>query len=234
MTDQIPSLGGTTIGPQLSRYAASIGNGRAAVEVGSWLGAGTIHIAQGIVASGVHAPLHVYDRFRTTKAEVPKAAKFGVTLHPGQNTQPFVEKLIHPYGIDTHFHRGSILLANWKGGPIGLYVDDAAKTKDLFLHIIHTFGPSWIPDETILFLMDFEYWRTRTEPAEIAKYKYQKLFVDNYADSFERIETEETLDGTTAIFRYRNPLPFRDLEKSAIGLKTRLRKIRRLVFKSFG
>ena len=229
MSDQIPSLGGTLIGPYLRRYAGGVARGRAVIEVGSWLGAGTVHLAQGIVDGGNHAPFHIYDRFKTTRGEIPKAARFGVHLRKGQNTQPLVEQHIRPYGVAAQFHRGSILLANWDNGPIGLYVDDAAKTRELFLHVVHTFGPAWVPGETVLILMDFGYWRSLSDPADIARFRFQQDFVDQHAASFEPLEADEPLDGSTAIFRYRAPLPFDTIPKPATDLKTRLRKLTRAI-----
>lgn len=234
MTDDIPSMGGTKIGPYLRHYAAGVGAGRAIVEVGSWLGAGTVHLAQGIVDSGHNTPLYVYDRFRTTRLEIPKAAKFGVTLSEGQNTQPLVEDRVRPFGVDAHFQRGNLDMANWTHGPIGLYVDDAAKTEPLFLHVVHTFGPYWVPDETVLVLMDFGYWRSMTEPDKIKKYKFQQDFVADHAASFEMIEREEDLPGSTAVFRYRKPLPFKRIPRPDRGLKSRLRRLRRTVSGAFG
>lgn len=225
----VPSMGGTEAGAALRRLAAEVPKGQAVVEVGAWLGAGTLHLAQGIADSGRGNPLHIYDRFRVSANEARKASGFGVTLTPGQDTVPFVRNVIAPTGVDARFHKGDLLMAGWREGPIGLYVDDAAKNKMHFLHVVHCFGPSWVPGQTVLVLMDFHFWKVKTDPAEQARYRFQTDFIAAHAGCFEALTPADAGYDQAAFFRYTAALPFDRIERPAIGWRKSLKRIARAV-----
>lgn len=139
-------MGGDKIGQWLKRYALEVPEDRAIVEVGAWLGAGTQHL-------NVGRKLYVYDRFRALPGEVIKARAFGVDLVANQDTLPWVEARV-PGPL---YIQGEILDAHYDGPRIGLYVDDACKREPLWNHAIRTFSPQFVPGETVVFLMDFDY-----------------------------------------------------------------------------
>lgn len=189
-----PSQGGVEIGPWLERYASEVPEGSAIVEVGSWLGAGTAHLALGAMKSG--APIHVYDRWRATEEEVGKAAKYGIALKPGVDTLPIVKELLGKIPADITYYQESIKNLSWKSGEIGLYVDDATKVDALWNHAISVFKPYFIPGKTILVLMDYFF-------GERAGFKYdaQKRYMKLHAKEFELIG--ERMGGTTvAVWKY--------------------------------
>lgn len=138
-------MGGGTIGPYLREYAQSVPPHEAVVEVGAWLGGGTQYLVR-------NGPLFVYDRFKATKSEVEKAAKFGVTLAHGENTLPRVRELVP----DAIYTRGDIREAEYHGPTIGLYVDDASKRRAAWKHSMKVFEPHF-RDGTIICLMDHDY-----------------------------------------------------------------------------
>ena len=139
-------MGGAKIAPWVKQYVSHVTPGRAIVEVGCWLGAVTEHLV------GSH-PVFVYDAFEATQSEVEKAKAFGVKLYEGQNTLPMVRETVPgPWYI-----KGDIMDAGYAGPPIGLYIDDASKRAKLWNHSMSIFEPCFVPNETVLFLMDFDY-----------------------------------------------------------------------------
>jgi hypothetical protein len=106
---------------------------------------------------------------------------------------------LQPFGVPIEYHQGDLRAAQWNGGPISIYVDDASKTPELFFHSLRTFGPSWQPGQTIIFLMDYDIWKTTGRK----HHRCQLEFIEAHADSFEQISDPEF-----AIFRYRRPVDF--------------------------
>lgn len=209
----MPSQGGVAIASELRRFAAATPDGTAIVEVGCWLGAGTAQLALGVAGRPDPPVIHVYDRFEASASEVEKAAAFGVRLRSRQDTLPVVRDLLAPFGAPMQFYRGSIDGHGWNGGPIGLYVDDAAKQPHDFHHVLRTFGPSWVPGVTVLVLMDFNYWRKHTGKKATALRTQHDVFAAN-ARSFEPLADADPAGTSTAFFRYVAPMDFRALPVS--------------------
>ena len=182
---EIPSMGGTEIGPVLRRLASNVPSGQAIVEVGCWMGAGTAQLAMGARDN----PIHVYDRWRARPAEVEQAALFGVTLTDGQNTLPLVMDALRPLRKAIRFHRGDIRRARWRGGKIGLYVDDASKAAKIWSRSAAMFLPR-IPVGGVAVLMDFHF---RDDLA-------QRSYMFDRGDQWKMID--DRVGGTTAaVFR---------------------------------
>lgn len=201
VADEIPSMGGREIGPILREYTKAAPAGTAVVEVGCWLGAGTAQLALGIRERTTGSPLSIYcyDRWTANEPEVAKAALQGLSLEVGEDILPHTRRMLAPFGVPIQFLKGDLRKACWTAGPISVYVDDASKTPKLFLHSLGTFGPSWIPGETVIFLMDFDIW-TKTGNAE---HRCQKEFIEAHPQSFERIPYPDV-----AVFRYSHPVNF--------------------------
>lgn len=211
----LPSQGGAEIGPFLRQAARAVPNGTAIVELGSWLGAGTAQLAMGARGHATPPAIHVYDKFRATEGEVAKAARFGLTLKQGQNTLPIVRGHLAPFGVDVTLHRGSLWDADWTGGPIGLHVDDAAKTRDIFLHVLRTFGPSWVPGVTVVVLMDFDLWRAQPDAARAEAFRAQHDVVAAHAHAFSPIPDAAPAGTPTRFFRYAAPIDFGALPRTS-------------------
>lgn len=188
----LPSMGGREISPVLMTLAQEIPQGQAIVEVGCWLGAGTASLAIGSLSSG--APIHVYDRWRASAEEVKKAAAAGVTLQEGQDTLPLVRANLEPFGADITWHQGSLNKATWEGGPIGLYVDDASKSPELWHRATKTFLP-YVPVGGVLVLMDYYFFEKRG-----ARYKAQYRWMATRGDRYEQIG-DHVAGTTAAVFR---------------------------------
>ena len=206
IADGIPSMGGRKLGSLLRRLACDALSGTSIVEVGCWLGAGTAQLALGIKdrERPGEVSLHCFDRWRAQRSEVETAAqKAGLRFTVSENTLPHVRRTLEPFEVPIQFHQGDILHARWDGGPISVYVDDASKGLPYLCHSLSTFGPSWIPGETVILWMDFHYWR-KTGAVE---HYYQQRFVEAFGDCFVPIDVEGSAAKTSlAMFRYKAPL----------------------------
>lgn len=160
----IPSKGGREIGPELRAYAATASPGESIVELGTWLGAGTVELSSGAPA-GVE--VHTYDRFRGSA---------------GNPVGQVVENLQGCKNVWAH--SGEITNAVWKGGSIAVHVDDACKRSPTFERALEIFSPFWRPG-TILVLMDY-FWSKRHPNEENAQ--AQPRFIERNVDRFRTIK----------------------------------------------
>ena len=149
--------------------------------------------------------LHCYDRWEANEAEVKRAARAGVVLSLDQDTLPVTRKSLEPFGVPVQFHKGDIRDARWDDGPISVYVDDASKMPKLFYHALVTFGPSWILGQTVVVLMDYNFWKDSGD----TRHKCQTQFVEANCDCFEPIEwTSADPTSACAAFLYTAPIHF--------------------------
>ncbi len=201
------------MGPLLRRVARSAPADTSIVEVGCWLGAGTAQLALGIRVrqSAGRVRLHCYDRWQANVAEVEKAAHWGVVLSTGQDTLPHTRRTLEPFEVPVEFHKGDIADARWEGGPISVYVDDASKKWQTFHHVLLTFGPHWIPGETVVVLMDYNIWKS----TGAEEHKCQKQFIEANSRCFQpihyvgRASGKGRLPTQPAAFLYTQPLDVR-------------------------
>ncbi len=201
LADQIPSMGGTRIAPVLRALARDAPANTSIVEVGTWLGAGTAQLVLGIRERQRpgDVSLHCYDRWHANRKEMAKAARWGVRLSLGEDTLPRVRRALEPLDVPIRFHKGDFRRSGWEGGAISVYVDDASKMPDMFFHALQTFGPCWVPGETVIVFMDYEHWKI----TGVAEHECQKSFIESNSNCFERLE----YDGHT-VFLYKEPINF--------------------------
>ena len=206
---RIPSMGGHKIGTFLRRIARDAPLQTSIVEVGCWFGAGTAQLALGVLERVPHQriPIHCFDRWIVDLTQVEKARQFAnLEIVSGQDTLPLTIDYLRPFGVEMHFTKGNIKHANWQGGPISVYVDDASKVPKMFSHALKTFGPWWIPGVTIIVMMDYSYWQKSGR----ADHKCQQEFMERYGDHFSAISNIGSRG--PAAFRYETPLVFSDVE----------------------
>ena len=221
MANRIPSMGGREIGPVLRNLARHAPAGTSIVEVGTWLGAGTAQLALGIRerARPSEVALHCYDRWQANRSEITKAAGCGVRLAVEEDTLPRVRRTLEPFGVPVEYHKGELLGVQWDGGPISVYVDDAAQMPEAFLHALWTFGPSWVPGTTRLVFMDYDYWKT----SGIPEHRCQKAVVESNATCFERLEH---IDLSHAVFRYTEAIEKVPIEVASMALRQVRQRLR--------
>jgi hypothetical protein len=200
--ESIPSMGGREIGPLLRQFAREAPANSSVVEVGCWLGAGTIQLALGIRegAGSDSVQLHCYDRWQANAPEVEKAARQGLRLTEGEDLLPHVKRVLDAIGATIQYNKGDIRQARWHDGPISFYVDDASKTPKLFYHALTTFGPHWIRGVTKIVLMDYDIWKKTGDE----RHECQKEFIQENQDCFEPIVNEFD----QAVFLYVKPVNF--------------------------
>lgn len=126
----------------------------------------------------------------------------------GQDTRPLVNFLLSDLETPVHLHKCDLRKATWKGGPIGLLIEDAAKRKHLFASMLETFGPSFVPGETILVLMDYHLWREKGSRPMRIEYRAQTEFIEAHPASFEHLGEPDIRRTSTAVFRYTEELDF--------------------------
>ncbi len=232
---EIPSQGGTGIGGFLQEAAMHARENTNIIEIGTWLGAGTAQLALGALKKfNPHTiQIHTYDKFTASQAEVEKAALKNTMLVAGEDTLPKVKKFLSGFDPLIQFHKINLMDIKYQEKKaISVYVDDAAKTPELFNHMIKTFSPYWIPEETVLVFMDFHHWRKSPDRPD---FKYQKFIVDNNPDSFRLLQTFEGKSGTA--FKYKKPLSSDNIKhaynlfKKNLPSKSAEPASRRLVFK---
>jgi len=177
----IPSMGGAQIGEDLEYFAGLSEKNTSIVEVGTWLGAGTYHLAKGINEKNVE--VHCFDRFQSNIQEVNKAAGNDLILTVGQDTLPIVKEYLKEFK-NIVYHKTNIYEAKWEGKKISLYVDDACKRTDKFIYAIKTFSPCWIPGKTIIILMDF-FWHLKHPDEKDAQ--CQPEFIEKNKEFFHHI-----------------------------------------------
>ncbi|MBY4894636.1 class I SAM-dependent methyltransferase [Rhodobacteraceae bacterium N5(2021)] len=200
-------MSGFEIGAYLRDVAANVEAPHCIVEIGPWLGANTAQMGAGTVGQKRPATIHAYDMFQARSDEVRKAAAMGITIAKGEDTRPLVRKLIEPFGGTVELHKGDIMDITWDGTPIGLYVDDAAKTPTHFYNMIATFAPSFVPGMTTVVLMDYRFWEDRPTWRARKRFRVQQNLVERFPDSFEEIHND-VFDGTVmAAFRFVKAFP---------------------------
>lgn len=181
--DTIPSMGGRQIGKYIDDAIKNIKDGRAVVEIGTWLGAATAQIALALVKYKKSSRVYTYDRFKVKGEQPEKAIKEGWDIKDGEDVLPRVEKALSVFPCKIKCVKGNITDIKYKGEKIGLYIDDAAKQRKNFDYIIRELLPHFIPGETIIILMDYYLWKNTHEE----NHKYQYYFMQEHRDNFELV-----------------------------------------------
>jgi len=126
----------------------------AVVEVGTWLGLSTVHLAQGLKESGVASPkLHSYDRFIWDGWAHNQ--KSGLDLEKGADFQPYFEENICDYRDVVAVTNADYKNIQWNGGPIEILFLDAPKNAFGFHATFKAFGPHLIPGESVVVFQDY-------------------------------------------------------------------------------
>lgn len=211
----IPEMGGRRIGNFLREKVTDAAPSTSIVELGTWLGAGTAQMCAALRTrtDNHNIRIHTFDSFSISASSAEKAKSQGVIFNEGDDTLPWVRQTLEPYGPLVEFHKGMLdETTSWNGGPISIYVDDATKYPYPFHLCLKAFGPSWIPGETIVVLMDaLIYLKIKDLPAKnLAHLRVQHDFVTNRPDNFTRIDGLR--DTSAAAYRYNGGIDFSCLE----------------------
>jgi hypothetical protein len=207
----IPSMGGHRIAAYLYELGLQHQGRGEVVEVGSWLGASCAPIALGLKTRGSTAGIHCFDRFSNSEEECERARKQGVNIDPGQDTTPIFLANVRPIYPNITAYKTKISRITWDGRPIEVYIDDASKKRASFVHVLRTFGPSFIPGLTTIVLMDFNLYRRKHHPPHLRRtFEAQKQIVDRLGDHLREVFTTWPRASAVA-FRYEKAFDFREL-----------------------
>ncbi len=137
----------------LAKQTQGIG---ATVDIGTFVGGSTAHLALGLAASGRPHHLHGFDRFTASEeARALHLSPDGIALTEVEDILPLAQRFLAPWAANITLHRGEIEDAKWQSGPIELLVVDAAKSTTLADHIAAQFFPSLIAGQSLLVHQDF-------------------------------------------------------------------------------
>ena len=197
MLPELPAVPGMT-SPAECRYlywlAASqlTGAGRL-VEIGTWLGRSTLHIATGLSRSGHDQHLDCFDGYTWGRSDGRVA---DLPLKPGDSFQKYFEANISRFSHLVTPHRTRIADIAWSGGPVELLFLDAPKKHSAITRCLEVFGPSLVAGRSIVAMQDYLFF-----PA-------YALAVSTYTlrDHLEPIHV--VIDGSTVGFRVTKPIDF--------------------------
>jgi hypothetical protein len=154
----LPDIPGM-ISPSESRYlfwlASQLQGSGCAVEIGSWLGRSSVHIAAGLAASGQPTSLHCFDGFAWAPNDVSKAA---LPLRPGDDFQRYFLENIGAFRDRITAHKTKIAQIRWSGEPIELLFLDAPKRQTEITLCLKVFGPALMPGTSVVAIQDYLYF----------------------------------------------------------------------------
>jgi hypothetical protein len=135
-------------------WARSASGPGALVDVGCWLGATTIALAQGLSASAYAQTrrVHAYDLFVWQEWMSPIAAGTPVDglYAPGESFLPEFEARVAPWRSSIDVHVADLRSETWPGGEIQFLFVDAMKDPGLTAAIALGFLPSLTPGAVVV------------------------------------------------------------------------------------
>jgi hypothetical protein len=138
----------------------------AVVEVGTWLGLSSLHLAAGLRDGGFPEALHCYDQFIWRGDH---ARKTTLPLRRGDDFQPYFEQNVRPTYPGLKVTRSELKDLVWKGGPIEILFLDAPKNLVGLSWALAALGPSLVPDFSLLVMQDFLHPPAYALPAVISR-----------------------------------------------------------------
>lgn len=190
----LPDLPGM-ISPSECRYLFTTARGLegsgCVVEIGSWLGRSSLHIAAGLAVSGKPTALHCFDGFTWAPNDVGKSS---LPLRPGDDFQDYFLQNLSSFRDRVTAHKTMIAQIDWNGAPIEFLFLDAPKRHAEITRCLEVFGPSLLPGRSLIAIQDYLYF-----PA-------YALAVCMHALG-ERLQLAHVvLDGSTVGFRVMRPI----------------------------
>jgi hypothetical protein len=157
----------------------------AIVELGCWLGASTVALAEGLRRRGMNAVIHSIDRF-TWEPYMEAASHAG--LQSGDDFMPLFVEETREYSQWIVPQKQELLDSTWNGGPIEFLFLDSAKSWEAVNAVMKVFGPHLIPGVSRVIVQDFRYAWAHCLP----------LTFDSRSDLWKEAETMD--DSDMAVF----------------------------------
>lgn len=125
----------------------------AVVEVGSWLGCSTIHLAAGLEDD---QPIYCFDRFvwhRSQDDKIPSS----LVLEHGDDTLPVFLRHVRPVHERVIPVKTDVEDLAWHGDPVEILFLDAPKQPADVEHVFAEFAGSLIPGRSLVVLQDYQF-----------------------------------------------------------------------------
>lgn len=165
----------------------------AVVEVGTWLGRSTMHLAAGLRDAGHPGALHCYDQY-VWRGNHARAGS--LPLKRGDDFMPHFERNVRPVYPGLRATKAAIDAIRWTGGPIEILFLDAPKRLDTMSGALAAFAPALVPGTSRIVFQDFLHPPAFAIPAVVACVG-------------GALEAEHVVaSGTTVDFRVVEPLPY--------------------------
>ena len=114
----------------------------AIVELGCWLGASSVALAEGLRRRGSETVIRSFDLFRW---EPYMENVTHVGLREGEDFLPLYMQEIGDYARWIRPQKQDLMDYTWPEGPIEILFIDSAKTWDLVNAVLKGFGPHLVP-----------------------------------------------------------------------------------------
>ena len=125
----------------------------AVVEIGCWLGGGTVRLAAGIRDSGRPGRVVAIDRF-VWQGELYERV-YPAGLAAGDDFEPLFRRLVAPLGELIEARRGEVRSFVWDGPPIEILLVDAPKQVPDILGFVDGFGGGLLTPGATLAFQDY-------------------------------------------------------------------------------
>ncbi len=179
--------------PEVHAYLTEVGrrwSGQGvAMEVGSWLGATSAALLDGLVEVGYNKSFWAFDRWRANAAEVRKAAEQGVVLRLNEDLKPLYCKNVSRIYSHLRMIQGKVpwKFREYHGEPIEVCLFDAPKRNSVFMESIRFCEPYFIPGVTVLGLMDYYFYKRHRDVQQNPdwmKFMAPVKFIETYSEHF--------------------------------------------------
>ncbi|MDJ0785676.1 MAG: class I SAM-dependent methyltransferase [Myxococcota bacterium] len=156
--DDVPEVPGMIAQPTQAYYkwltSESLAGRGAVVEIGTFLGRSTVHLAAGLRLRRDEPVLHCFDRFVWRPEHADTVA---LPLQAGESFEAIFLDNVRAVYPNVRTHAGEIRDIAWSGEPIELLVLDAPKQLPDLSTVLSVFGPSLLEGGRIV-LEDFLYF----------------------------------------------------------------------------
>jgi hypothetical protein len=176
-------------------------SGRGAIaDMGTYLGGSTICFAVALQERGhTGRAIHSYDLFKLSNFELERDFKD----NPPRDlrTREIFDHNLREYASLITVHEGDVLNFPWTNGPIELLFIDIAKSYKVFDHILLSYFPSLVPNQSLVILQDY-IWKD-TGP-------WHHVVMEKLSDYFEYL-FDTTIN--SVVFVLTKPIPREELER---------------------
>ncbi|MGW9820816.1 hypothetical protein ACUXK4_003393 [Methylorubrum extorquens] len=150
----------------LAWTAQRVPSGKGAViDLGSFLGGSTAHLAHGLSIAVENAHVDAFDQF--TIADEHKDLflyKWGYPILQGNDMEHLFHDFVGQFGKAVS-HKCQIEDVKWSGEPIELLFVDICKSWDAMFQVMREFYPYLIPNESIIIHQDYQHYQQPWVPA---------------------------------------------------------------------